>query len=86
MRVDQIIAINAHQQPNQKTDQNIKTTSVKSISGMTFEDYLRANLQQLSTPKITGQTENQVAGLIMGYYTQLKIAQKSESKPESSAS
>ena len=86
MRVNSIIAINAHQQPNQNTAQYTGTSPVKNVSGMAFEDFLRANLQQLSTPKITGTAENQVAGLLMGYYTQLRIAQKTEPKPDSSAS
>jgi len=86
MRVDSIIAINAHQQPNQNTAQYTGTSAVKDGSGAAFKDYLKANIQQLSTPEITGTVENQVAGLLMGYYTQLKITQKTESKSDSNAS
>jgi len=85
MRVDSIIAINAHQQPNQNTSQYAGTSPVKNASGKVFEDYLRANLQQLSTPTVTRQVENQAVGLLMGYYTQMKI-QKTESEQESNAS
>ena len=86
MRVNSIIAINAHQQPNQNTAQYTGTSPVKNASGMAFEDYLRANLQQLSNPTVTRQVEDQTVGLLMGYYTQMKITQKTEPEQESNVS
>jgi len=85
MRVDSIISINAHQNHNPHKAEYTGAASVKTISGLTFEDYFKANLQQISTPTVQRQTENQLAGLLIGYFAPLKHTQKEEPKTESNA-
>ena len=85
MRVDSVIAINDHQQHTPNT-QSISASPGKSASGLIFEEYLKANLQQISSPTVSPQAENHIAGLLRDYFIPLKIAQKTESKQESSAS
>jgi len=85
MRVDSIISINAHQKHNPHTVEYTGNTSGKTISGLAFEDYLRANLQQVSNTAVSRQTENQLAGLLIGYFTPLIFTQKEEPKAENNA-
>jgi len=86
MRVDSILAINANQQHNPHTAKYAGTSTGKSASGIIFEDFLRANLQQESAPVVTSQTENQLAGLLGGYFSQLRITYKTEPKTEENVS
>jgi len=86
MRVDSIIAINANQQHNPHQTQYAGNSTGKATSGIIFEDFLRANLQQESAPAVSHQTENQIAGLLGGYFSQLRITYKTEPKLEDSAS
>jgi len=86
MRVDSVFAINTHQQHNPHTTQPTTASTGKTTSGTIFEEYLRANMQQISAPVVTRQAENQIAGLLQGYFTPLRITQKTEPKLESSAS
>jgi len=86
MRVDSIVAINANQQHNPHTVKYAGTSAGKTASGIIFEDFLRANLQQESAPVVTHQTENQIAGLLGGYFSQLRITYKTEPKLEDSVS
>ena len=85
MRVDSIIAINAHQQNAPKTVEYTGTSTGKTVSGIAFEEYLKANLAQQSTPTVARQTENHLAGLLMGYITSPKFTQREDSKPEKTA-
>jgi len=78
MRVDSIISINAHQQQKPHTIEYAGNQTGKTTSGKVFEEYLRANMQQVSTQAVPRQTENQLAGLLMGYFTPLRIANKEE--------
>jgi len=86
MRVDSIIAISDHQQHTPNTTFSTRTSNGKTTSGLIFEEYLRANMQQLSAPTVSPQVDNQIAGLLREYFVPLKVAQKTESKQESSAS
>ena len=86
MRVDSIIAINANQQHNPHPTHYAGNSTGKSASGIIFEDFLRANLQKESAPAVSHQTENQIAGLLGGYFSQLRITYKSEPKLEDSVS
>ena len=86
MRVDSIIAINAHQQNAPRTAEYAGASTGKTVSGLAFEDYLKANLQQLNTPATTRQTESQLAGLLMGYVMPPRISNRAETKTESNAS
>ena len=85
MRVDSIISINAHPQHKPHTQEYSGFSAGKTTSGLTFEELLKANLQQASTPVVSRQTENQLAGLLFGYYTPLKITHREEPKTESNA-
>jgi len=85
MRVDSIISINAHPQHKQHTAEYTGISNGKTNPGTAFEDYLKANLQQLSTPVVSRQTENQLAGLLFGSYTPLRFTQKEEQKTNSNA-
>ena len=84
MLTNPIISINASNN-NRKSNQHVGETAVRSASGLVFEDYLKAQLQQVSNPVITRQAESHVAGLLMGYITPLKITFKSEPELEVSA-
>jgi len=86
MRVDSILAINANQQHNPRTAEYTGPTTGKTVSGLAFEDYMKANLQKISAPSIPRQAENQLAGLLMGYITPLRAAHRAEAKTESNAS
>jgi len=85
MRVDSVISINAHPRHKQHATEYTGISTGKTTSGTTFADYFKANLQQLSSPVVSRQTENQLAGLLFGYYTPLKITHKEEPKKESNA-
>ena len=84
MRVDSIIAISANQQNSPRSKQYDNSPNDKNASGVSFEEFLKAKLQQTSSPTVTRQAENQVAGLLMGYFSSLKIA-KTEPKPKENA-
>jgi len=86
MLVESVHAINAPMQDNPHITQVAETQTGKSDAGILFEEFLRANLQQISKPAITSQTENHIAGLLLGYFVQPKIASKSEQKLEDNAS
>jgi len=86
MRVDSVISINAHQQHNPHTTEYAGVSAGKTVSGLSFEDYLKANLQQVNAPEVSRQTENQLAGLLIGYFTPLRFSQKEEAKAESNVS
>jgi len=85
MRVDSIISINAHQKHNPHTAEYTGISTGKTISGIAFEEYLRANLQKNSTPEVSRQTENQLAGLLIGYFTPLRFTHKEDQKTETNA-
>jgi len=86
MRIETITAINTQKQHDPHSTQNITAATHKSTSGSIFAEYLKANLQQVSAPVIPHHTENQIAGLLRGYFTPLKINQKLEPKQENDAS
>ena len=86
MRVDSIVSINAHQQQNPRTTEYAGISNGKATSGITFEEYLKANIEKISTPAVTRNTENQLAGLLMGYFTPLKMTQRDDPKTEISVS
>ena len=86
MRIESIIALNTHEQYRPQNTQNTEAARSKSASGSIFEEYLKANLQQINTPVVTRNTESQIAGLLRGYFTPLKINQKTEPKEENDAS
>ena len=85
MRVDSIVSINAHQQNNPHAIEYAGASAGKTASGKAFEEYLKANMQQVSTQEVPRQAENQLAGLLMGYFAPLKITFKEEPKTNSSA-
>jgi len=85
MRVDSIISINANTHHTPHTADYSGISAAKTKSGIAFEEYLKANMQDLSKPVVSRQTENQLAGLLIGYITPLKITQK-ETKAESNVS
>jgi len=85
MRVESIISINAHQKHNQHTVEYAGNGAGKTISGIAFEDYLRAKLQQVNVPVVSRQTENQLAGLLIGYFTPPRLTLKEETKTEINA-
>ena len=85
MRVDSIISINAHQQQKPHTVEYTGASSGKTAAGKTFEEYLKANMQQTSNQVVPRQTENQLAGLLMGYYSSLRLTHKEEPKTKSNA-
>jgi len=76
MRVESIISINANHKHNPYTAENTGLSTGKTNSGIAFADYLKANLQEVSSPEVSRQTENQLAGLLIGYFTPLKFSQK----------
>jgi len=86
MQVESVHAINAPIQDNPYIAQFTENQTGKTDAGITFEDYLKANLPQASIPAVTHQTENHIAGLLLGYFGQLKIAPRSEQKLEDNAS
>jgi len=82
MRVDSIIAINTKQQHSPRTRQLSSTSTNENATGTSFEEYLRATLQQTSNTTSTRNAENQVAGLLIGYFSNLRIQNKTEPNPE----
>jgi len=85
MRVDSIISINAHQQHNPHIIEFAGAAAGNTATGKSFEEYLRENMQQSSNQTVSSQPENQLTGLLMGYFTTLKITQKEEEKTKSNA-
>jgi len=86
MRIDSILAINSTEQNKHSPTQHNSISHSKRSSGVNFQEYLNAHIQQASIPKISNQSENQLAGLLSGYFTQQKITQKDESKPVNAVS
>jgi len=86
MRIDSIHAINITEQKKHNSTQPIGTSVGRSSSDLSFKELLNAHIRQASTPTVSHQTENQLAGLLSGYLTQLKITQRDEAKPVSTAS
>jgi len=86
MRIDSIHAISTTEQNKHNSAQHVSTHADRNSSGMSFKECLNAHIQQASVPTVSYQSENQLAGLLLGYLTQLKITQKEEAKPVSSAS
>ena len=82
MRVDSIVAINATDQHTQRTQQYDNALNEKNVTGNSFEEYLRAKLQQTSNPIPVRNVENQIAGLLMGHFSNLRLLNKNEPKPE----
>jgi len=85
MRVDSIISISAHQQKKPQAEY-AGISNGKPVSGMSFEEYLKANIEKISAPAVTRHTENQLAGLLMGYFTPLRMTHRDEPKSESNVS
>jgi len=86
MRVDSILAINNTEKNKHNSAQHTGTSAGRRSSGINFQEYLNAHIQQASIPKISHQSENQLAGLLSGYFTQLKVTQKDEAKPVNAVS
>jgi len=86
MRVDAIISITAHQQHKPHTTEHTGISSGKTASGLTFKDYLNANMEKNSVYAVTRNMENQLSGLLMGYFTPLRMTHKDEPKKESNVS
>jgi len=78
MRLESIHAINTNEKNNNQSNQNAGAHAGKRTPGVLFEDYLKAQIQQISAPAITRQTENQVAGLLLGYISPLRVSLKSQ--------
>ena len=86
MRIDSIHAINITEQNKHNPTQHTGASTGRNSSGLSFEECLNAHIQQASVPAILYQSENQLAGLLSGYFTQMKITQKDEVKSVSTAS
>ena len=86
MRIDSIQAITNTEQKKHNSTHHISTSTGRKSSDLSFMEYLNAHIQQASVPTVSHHTENQLAGLLSGYFTQLKITQKDEAKPVSTAS
>jgi len=86
MQVESVHAINAQIQDNPHVANLKETQTGKSDAGILFQEFLRKNLPQPSNPVVTRQAENHIAGLLLGYLVQSKIAPKSEQKLEDNAS
>ena len=80
MRVDQIISINATTQQSQRTMQYEGTSNNKAVQSNSFAEHLNAALQQVNNAKIINQAESHLPGLLMGYFTNLKVPNKPEPK------
>jgi len=80
MRVDQIISINATTQQSQRTNQYEGTSTTKSGQGTGFAEHMNAALQQANNASIIKQAESQLPGLLMGYFTNLRVTNKPEPK------
>jgi len=85
MRVDSIISINAKPQQHPRTRQYESSSPSKNASGISFSEYLKTNLQQTSNQPANHQTENQLAGLLMGYFSNLTVISKTEQKLKENA-
>ena len=80
MRIDSIIAISANPQQSPQTKSFDSVSIDKKTSGTSFQDHLRAKLQQPSNPTETRQAEDQLAGLLVGYLSNLRVTNKIETK------
>ena len=86
MRIETILAINNTEHKKHNSAQTTGTSTGRRSSGSIFQEYLNAHIQQASTPTVSQQSENQLAGLLSGYFTQLKLTQKDETKPANAVS
>ena len=86
MRIDSINAVKNNEQHKQQAIKNAGSATGKSTSGVLFEEYLNAHIQKATKPASPGQTENQIAGLLMGYLPMLRVSTKSDREPESNVS
>ena len=86
MRIDSIQAITNTEQKKHSSTHHIGTPTGRKSSDLSFNEYLNAHIQQASIPTVSNQLENQLAGLLSGYFTQLKITQKDDAKPIGTAS
>ena len=86
MRIDSIQAITNTEQKKHNSAQLTSTSTSRKSSDLSFTEYLNAHIQQASVPTVSQHSESQLAGLLSGYFTQLKITQKDEAKPISTAS
>jgi len=80
MRVDSIVSINANPQPSPRTMQYEVTSSDKSGSGKSFQEHLNAMLLQTNNSTTVNQAANPLPGLLMGYFTNLRVPNKPELK------
>jgi len=81
MRIETINEINTNKQRKSFSAHN-QGASTRSTSGLKFEDCLKAHIEKTAAPAITPLGENQVAGLLLSYFTQMKLTQKSEPRFE----
>ena len=86
MYVDSIIAINANPHHSPHTGQHDSTSNGKKSSAISFEEHLRNRLQQANVSATTSQAESQLAGLLLGYYSNLRMTSKTEPKSKENAS
>jgi len=86
MRIDSIHAINITEQKKHNSSQQISTATGSNASDLSFKELLNAHLLQANSPPVLYQSENQLAGLLSGYFMQMKITQKDEVKPMNTAS
>ena len=80
MRVDQIISINAATQQSPRTKYYEGTSTNKTGQGTGFAEHLNAALQQTNNVKTINQAESHLPGLLMGYFTNLRVPNKPEPK------
>ena len=86
MRVHSITSITSNQQHSPHATEYTGISPRKTTSGITFEEYLKKNIEKINAPTVTCQTENQLAGLLMGYFTPLRMTNRDEPKTENNAS
>jgi len=84
MRIESINAGNNNEQHKPHAIKNAGSATGKSASGILFEEYLNAHIKQASTPVITRQSENQLAGLLSGYLTMQKASNKPDRETNAS--
>jgi len=85
MRVDSIVAINSQQPNSEPVFPVAKTSQSNTASGLLFQEYLKANLQNMNNMAIPRHIENQIAGLLVGHIKQLRISSRESSEPETIA-
>jgi len=86
MRIESINAFKNNEQHKQQAIKNAGSEAGKSTSGILFEEYLNAHIQKANKPAVPGQTENQIAGLLLSYLPMLRVSTKSNQEPESNVS